>query len=327
MGFPRTYRGFNVQIYGDKDGYEGLLKNARGDLPEDIEEYRTRLFDRIRGIVVTIGRIPHFDEYLPGGSRRILSCNGVVTSHDLDLTKGRNQEYVRCFDLVIDVDGTLNYGKTHLTDPHLVDRIRRFINDAYRATIQNAAGSWVGVIELPDEEEQVDVFLGRPDLGLDELVLRKEPRDENDVIALFFELAGRGVFPQYRFFGLSQVDKYDARAAIRREGDPPGVLSPQDESELRVVEFKRTAASVCVDFDRGRKSPNEVHLIIAWDEGESPIERFGFADIEQSRAYQASPRRVFPGAQRFLEDTQTGAQVQVLLLKRIVEALKAKDKK
>lgn len=318
---PRTYRGFNVQVLANDEEYARLITNARGQLPDDIAEYREKLFDKMNCIILTIGRIPHFEEYLPGGSRRILSSNGVVTSHDLDLTKGRNQEYVRCFDLVVDLDATLNYGKTQITDLHLVNRVRRFINDAYSATIQNAAGGWVGIVETPEDEEQTDVFLGRPDLGIEDFVLRKEPRDENDVIALYFELAGRGVFPDYRFYGLSQIDKYDARAAIRREGDPVEVLSPEHEHLLRVVEFKTVAASVIGDFDRGRKAPNEVHLIIAWEEGTSPLPRFGFADIEHARVHQESPRKIFPRVQRFIEDTQTGAQVQVLLLRPIINEL------
>ena len=111
-------------------------------------------------------------------------------THEVDLTRGRNQEYVRCFDLVIDTDAQLNYGKSQLTDNHLVGRIRRFINDAYSATIQNGAGNWVGRID--EEEEEYDYFLKREGLNIPELATKKVPRDENDVIALFFELIGRG---------------------------------------------------------------------------------------------------------------------------------------
>lgn len=112
-----------------------------------------------------------------------------MTAHEIEFTRGQNQQYVRCFDLVIDVDAQLNYGKTHLTDRHLVGRINRFLDDAYGRTIQNAAAKFVGKILPPPDEH--DIFLQRPDLASPNLVMRKEPRDENDVIALFFELAGR----------------------------------------------------------------------------------------------------------------------------------------
>ena len=68
----------------------------------------------------------------------------------------------------------------------LVNRIRRYVNDAYSAVLQNAAGNWVGTMpKLEDEEEQI--FVKRPNLGLNELIEQKEPACENDVIALFFE--------------------------------------------------------------------------------------------------------------------------------------------
>lgn len=266
---------------------------------------------------MTIGRVPHFNEFLPGGSRRVLSANGVVTTHDLDITKGRNILYLRCFDMVIDVDATLNYGKTQITDPYLVNRVRRFTNDSYESTIQQAAANWVGRIQ-PEVEETPDVFLRRSDLGLQGYALQKVPTDENDVIALFFELAGRGYFPGYRLFGLSQKDKYDARAVIRRTGDSSDPLTPSDERHLLVLEFKVEAASIVRDFEREEKSAREIHLLVAWNEGTSSSARFGFADIDHSRYY---PARSFPRVQRYLEDTRTGAQIQVLLLKPIVQEL------
>ena len=62
--------------------------------------------------------------------------------------------------MAIDVDAKLNYGKTQITDMHLINRVRRFANDAYRATIQSGAGLWVGtIVEDGDDEEQHDIFV------------------------------------------------------------------------------------------------------------------------------------------------------------------------
>jgi hypothetical protein len=325
-----TFSGFDLLILTKPEEYEELLLDTRGHLGRETEksivEYRQLLFPRINCIILVIGRIPEFLRCLPGGSRRVLSANGVVTSHDLDFTKGRNQEYVRCFDLIVDVNAALNYGKTQVTDMHLVGRVRRYVNDAYRATIQNGAGQRVGkIVEDDDDNGARDVFLGRKDLGLEDALLVKEPRDENDVIGLFFELGGRGHFPEYRIFGLSQRDKYDARAAILREADDPQeVFKPEDERDLRIVEFKRIAAEIVSDFERGQKSAAEVELIVAWDEGTSAVPRYGFEDIQHSRAYNKTPKRVFPRVQRYLQDARDGHQVQVLLLKPIIEELRAK---
>src|SRR5271157_2727284 len=319
MNLTRTFKGFNIRKYTSPEDYEKLLVNRRGQLPPDIEEYRNHLFPRINGIILTIGRIPHLEEYLPGGSRRALSANGVVTTHELDLTKGRNQEYVRCFDIVIDVDAVLNYGKTQLTDNHLVSRVRRFLNDAYAVTIQTATGNWVGRIDPPDASEERDVFLARPDLGLPDFTLQKAPRDENDVIALFFELAGKGALPGYRIYGLSQRDQYDSRGSIRRSGDTADPPVPEDDRRAQTIEFKVEASVIISDFEREAKAARDVNLLIAWDEGTTHSVQFGFADIGHS-IY--SPDKIFPGVKRYLNDTKTGAQVQVLLLKPIIENLK-----
>jgi hypothetical protein len=193
----RTWKGFNFCSYFDREDYEKLLTNKHGELPkavtESIKEYKEKLFPRINGILLTIGHIPLFEEFLPGGSQRVISVNGVATTHAIDLTRGRNQAYVRCFDLVVDMNAQLNYGKSQLTDTHLVNRIRRFVNDAYATTIQTAASNWVGRVNPPTDDEEPDFFLKRDSLGIPELAVKKVPRDENDVIALFFELLGKKI--------------------------------------------------------------------------------------------------------------------------------------
>ena len=319
----QTWKGFNIRLYADAEDYEKLITDKNGGIPkavqESIQEYRDRLFPRINGILLTIGRIPFFEEFLPGGSQRVISANGVVTTHEVDLTRGRNQEYVRCFDLVVDVNATLNYGKSQLTDTHLVNRLRRFVNDAYATTIQTAASNWVGKVQPPDDDEQYDFFLRRESLGIPELSIKKVPRDENDVIALFFELLGREYLTGYQSFGLSQMDPYDGRFLIKRSGDTSDPIVPSDDRQLSAIEFKVIASSLIRDLERETKDPRELKLVIAWDEGSSNSDQFGFADIEHSRYY---PERVYPGVTRYLQNTKSGSQIQVLLLKSVVDKLK-----
>ena len=319
----RTVKGFNVLSYSDGEDYEKLLIDKNGEIAnlakESIKEYKERLFPRINGIFLTFGRIPLLEGFLPGGSQRVISANGVVTTHELNLIRGRNQEYVRCFDLVVDVNATLNYGKSQLTDNHLVNRIRRFVNDAYAATIQTAATNWVGRIRPPDEEEEFDFFLRREDIGVPELGSKKVPRDENDVIALFFELLGRGCIKGYQSLGLSQVDTYDGRFILKRSGDESDPDTPVDDRQLSAVEFKVNASSLIRDFERETKDPRDLKLVIAWEEGSSTSDQFGFADIEHSRYY---PDRIYSEVTRYLENTKSGSQIQVLLLKSVVEGLR-----
>ncbi|MDY6940887.1 MAG: ATP-binding protein [Cyanobacteriota bacterium] len=314
--------GFNVLTFDSEEDYKLLITNKQGNPSSDIDTYRKHLFPKINAIYLAIGRIPDFELYLPGGSRRIISCNGIVTSHSIDLTRGKNQAYVRCFDLVIDVDAQLNYGKTQLTNMRLVKWVRDYINDAYVSVVQNAACEWVGrIIDDVDDEDQ-EGFLDKKNLGLSEYTTQKEPRDENDVIGLFFEMAGRGLFPNYKIFGLSQKNKYDCGAVIKREKDTDEVFQPSDNSKLRIIEFKVRSSEIIRDFDRGTKDSRDVDLVIAWEEGRYSSRDYAIYDIDQSKAYAASPKRVFPRASKFIYNTRQGHEVQILLLSEVVESIK-----
>ncbi|NEP58321.1 MAG: sensor histidine kinase [Symploca sp. SIO2G7] len=316
--------GFNILTFNSHQDYESLITNKKGNLPNKIEYYRKHLFSKINAIYLAIGRIPDFEIYLPGGSRRLISCNGIVTSHNIDLTRGQNQAYVRCFDLIVDVDAQLNYGKTQLTSTRLVGWLRDYVNDAYVSVIQNATSQWVGKPANDIDDEDQARFLDKDNLELPDYTTRKIPRDENDVIGLFFEMTGRGLFPDYKVFGLSQRNRYDCGAVIKREKDTDSVFTPTDHRDLRTLEFKVQASELIRDFDRGTKDSRDIDLVIAWDEGNYSSKNYAIYDIDQSKAYTASPKRVFPSASKFIYDARHGFEVQVLLLKEIVFKEKAK---
>ena len=326
---PRTARGFNTLVYKNKDEYERLLIGENGKMVSQIQnslqEYRDKLFPKINGIYLTIGRIPHFDEFLPGGSQRVISANGIVTSHLVDPTRGRNQQYVRCFDLVVDVNAKLNYGKTQLTDKHLINRINRFINDAYSATIYGAAKNWVGTIEpIVVDDEQYDVFLGRDSLDIPGLANIKEPNGENDVIALFFELLSLGHIDGYQSFGLSQRATYDGKFLIRRNDDED-FITPIDDKQLSDIEFKHTASSIIRDFEQEIKYPRDLKLVIAWEEGSSNSNQYQFVDIEHGVHFAQG--KVYPKVTRYLKDSRSGSEIQILLLNSVVDSIRQNTEK
>ena len=159
----KTRLGFNITEYSTEEEFELLLTNARGKTSDLLEHLRERLFPKLKCVTLTIGRIPQFRQYCPGGSRRVISARGVVTNHTIEVSSGRNQQYVRCFDVVVEVDADLNYGKTQLTDMHLVSNVRKFINEAYLQTIQNACRFYVGTMQ--QRERRGVSFWGRPRLS------------------------------------------------------------------------------------------------------------------------------------------------------------------
>lgn len=323
QNLDRTANGFNCTKYVDEDGFKKLLRNRSGNLVSNVEKYE-RLFEKINCIEVTIGRIPHFEEFLPLGSRRVLSANGVVTGHDVDIVSGRNQQYVRCVDIVLDLDAQLNYGKVHITDGRLVNSAKAFLNDAYRSVLQTAASRFVGRIEASDDDVDEDVFWGRDDLqGTTPWIpITKVPRDENDVIALFASLVTAGTLHDYRILGFSQRDTYDARMLAKRPCDRDDILENPDERDLRTVEFKMTASSVIRDFDSQVKDIRDIHLLVCWDEGSwATAPNYGFHGIEHSAYYRESPQKTFQHATDMVLDNRTGREMQVLVLKKLVNTI------
>lgn len=313
----KTKLGFNRTVYSSPDEFKLLLTNARGRVSPQFSEYETKLFPKLESVTVTIGRIPQFNAYLPGGSQRVISSRGVVTQHSIEISSGQNQQYVRCVDLVVEVDADLNYGKTLLTDMHLVSNVRRFINDAYGATLQNAARNYVGTIRTATPDPVP--FWGRARLtDAGTLTAATVPYDENDVIALCFELCGRGVIDWIRWFGLSSWDRYDARAVLKRESDRDDLLDDPRETDLRVVEFKLRGASIARDFDRDEKVISDVDLVICYEIGASPIDAFQVVPWDNSTLHQNGVEP-YPGVDSVLLDTVSGQEVQILALTNLLE--------
>lgn len=311
----KVQSGFNRTRYVGADQLEMLITDSMGRKPASLDHYRRKLFGKIRSIELTIGRIPQFSQYLPGGARRVISSRGVVTQHDIEITSGQNQQYVRCFDIVVDVDADLNYGKTHLTDTHLVANVRSFMNDAYRCSIQNAARNYVGKVK--NNEPTESKFWARDDLGIDELSQKKVPYDENDVISLWFELSGLGKLPGYEWYGLSSQDTYDARCLVlgatkNRSGT---------ENDLLVVEFKLRGASVARDFDRGDKDVSRVDLVICYEAGTPALTDYQLIEVRDSDLGQAGGEGAHPHVTHVLLHNVTGKEVQVIELKGLLDLL------
>jgi len=267
-----TTQGFNARLLRQSTDYELLLQNSAGQITSPaIGKYRNRLFPKINFLYIAIGRIPSFEAFLPNGTQRIISCNGTPTKNNIDISRGRNQEYVRCFDLVIDIQGSLNYGKTHLTDNQLVGLVNDYINDVYTSVLLKAISSWVGRVNpslTGTGMPQVTSRVSRQDLGLVNYAVFKEPYEEQDVIALFFEMIGRGVFGVafFRSYGISIGETYDGKALLIPNSQ---TTFPQvnDDSQLQTIEFKKKASDIIKDFEQGTKDIRSINLVVCWEYG------------------------------------------------------------
>ena len=79
----KTKLGFNRTEYSTPDDWELLLTDARGRKSDQLEFLSEKLFPKLNSVTLTIGRIPQFNKFCPGGSQRVISARGVVTQHSI----------------------------------------------------------------------------------------------------------------------------------------------------------------------------------------------------------------------------------------------------
>jgi hypothetical protein len=302
--------------------YEALLRNPNLRKPVDPASYAP-LFEQLDGIYLVIGARPTLFDYLLGPPRQFISASGIPTSHVLSgPTRGGEASYVtNNIHFVADVRSRLNYGKQTIPNPWLVGMVSRFFDDAVRATLRNVAtaivGHQLGSTSADDIEAGVALetnILGREDLAEGKLAFKKIPCDENALIAIFSELMGRGVLSGYHLYSLSGKARYDGRGTMRiaTHGDMP---EPRSDADLCNIEFKLQLRELIDDFEEEVKFPNEVSLIIVWDDQlPSSITDYEVVDIEHT----PDADRAMDGVDKCLICKRAGRFIQMLVIKDVV---------
>jgi hypothetical protein len=108
------------------------------------------------------------------------------------------------------------------------------------------------------------------------LSLVSNPREEQDVVALFHELAACGVLKGYNFLSATCNDRYDALIELNYEDEtlhfdpqqqPLGVsreIPVPFQSATKVLEYKYDLDGLARDFDKQVKFPNHIGLAVCW---------------------------------------------------------------
>jgi Histidine kinase-, DNA gyrase B-, and HSP90-like ATPase len=115
------------------------------------------------------------------------------------------------------------------------------------------------------------------------------PRSEQDVIALFHELVGAGLFRGIQFIGTSGIDKYDScfrtfytkhssdSVGYEKDSNPLGVAHryiTDKPSKPNVLEYKYGLDGLIADFEKELKYPKDIDLVVVWNLGERYQERY-----------------------------------------------------
>jgi hypothetical protein len=313
-----------VQKMTSPDEYRRLLMNPHMYRPPDIDSYRS-FFDQVSGICIVIGQPERLREVVLDGPRRLIAANGIPSSHSIHTPSGVGAlGYVANIHMIVNVRANMNYGKQTITNTRLVGEVNRFFKDCFRSTLKNVAEGIVGRIEggssaedIEPPEEETNI-LGLPPLALPKSSFRREPRDENGVIAIFFELLGREYLKGYHVYSLSQKARYDGKGMMKLSNQK-SIGHPKSDASLKNIEFKLCLWPLITEFANYTKDSGDVTLIIVWEDDFSDKGHPDFQVIGIEHSAQADKR--MDGVTKVLLDSRNGKEIQLLILGEVIERI------
>lgn len=285
-----------------------------------LSKHRTVL-ERINGVYLVIGQRPYLANYFHIDPKQHISINGLPTNISLNLPRGA-LGYLNTVYLVVDANYPLGFGKRNLPS-RSKGIIDAFFLDAW-TILRRVAPLIVGQREgtdpsqLPiwDKEEEFESYEDRDNLlGTLPLSFKTTPKEEQEVVALFFELIGRkllkGYFP-FRVGGNRAT--YDALFYIDQDEDEklPQNIRPR---ELKTVEFKFQLSGLIQNFMTEEKFLNDIDLVVCWENNYDENTDFEY-NIHSLERDDIIP---LPGAQ--LRITRGTSSCQVLVLREFIESL------
>ena len=250
------------------------------------------------------------------------------------------------FSIVIDMDGVPpDIGRKSI--PQDACDIAQLIADAIHESFRenkdclkpSPSSAPAAGLRLLDDIRHLAVDDGEALDSTDKLGLRiaKVPREEQDVIALFFELLGKDYLHGYRIYATHISEKYDAVAefelakngrylydsvanrigipeAIFDEFTSETVLSPRRQ----FLEFKTNSDELISNIESEEKQLREMHWLVCWEIG-TKARRLGIDIIDVTDPSQIN-HRVYYGQTHLMIDGE-GSKVHVIALKQVVENL------
>ena len=314
-----------VKSFTTEGEFRQLLENPNLRRPVDPSKYQT-LFEQLRGVYVAIGSGSVLTRYVVGNPRQFIAADGTPTAHVLPgPTRGGDATYVsNNIHFIANLNAKLNYGKQTVSNTRLVGLVSDYFSQVVRATLRNVAISFVGSLsasssadDIEDSSETESDVISRPTLANNLLNFKRVPRDENALIAIFFELIGQGHLNGYHFYSMSQKAKYDGRASIRLS-HMDQVPMPNVDDDLQNVEFKLEISDLIDDFEHELKFPSEIQLVVVWDETiKSAITDYQVLDID----YTPDADRRMDGVEKVLHCKRQNRMIQMVVVKELVAHL------
>lgn len=123
------------------------------------------------------------------------------------------------------------------------------------------------------EQQKMDLFMEAeqwPKINFPAVQMINEPRREQMVVALFYELVGAGILKGYKTLRNNTYDQYDAFVLYEIEKSEIGRLeaAPLRTNKIEqriIIEFKHQAESIIRDITLNNKRYRDINLLVCWE--------------------------------------------------------------
>jgi Histidine kinase-, DNA gyrase B-, and HSP90-like ATPase len=293
------------------------VNRQTGQMVFEIDQARLRqnrsALEIVNGMYLVIGPKSYLLKYFHVGAKQNISVNGLPTNITLKLPQSA-LAYLNNIHLVLDVNCTLGFGKRNLHG-----RTKGSIDAFYREvwnTLRTVVSHIVSQEDAPDRDsmpkwEEVNELESYKNAGntfrKSSLFFRTVPQEEQEVVALFFELIGSKTLKGYFPFRVGAQTIYDALFYIdKQQGNTiPHNIRARD---LKFVEFKYRLSSLLTDLDNQTKFLDDIALLVCWinDIKEDASTGYSIHDLSRDEI------DAYPGAQLRIKRGRDSCQVLIL---------------
>nr|WP_241426047.1 ATP-binding protein [Clostridium beijerinckii] len=273
----------------DKEMLKDLLINSNLKNFNEANNYNTLIKDKIRGIYMVIGSASNSVKYsinnlLLGKADQIIAADGVITTNPIKSPKkGKNQSYLNNIHIVININDRVNYGKQGIKNPVLLSNIYKYFEQIYVSKLVQLAISVAGKIpnDNQNEYEEPEIVINELENMQGNLTIKKIPKHENTLIAIFYELIGRGVIKGIQSYHLSSYDRYDGKINIFSKINNK-FKNVNRDADLMNMEFKINLSDLIKDFEDNTKNMSDLSLVVIWNNDFTINSNYHMVDIESS---------------------------------------------
>jgi hypothetical protein len=273
----------------DENNLKELLVSPSLNNYNKLDNFNNLLSAKIKGIYLVIASASKSAKYnisslLLNKADQIIAADGVLTTNPIRAPKkGKNQSYLNNIHIVININDRVNYGKQGIKNPKLLSNIYKYFEQIYVSKLVYLAISVAGKIPVENQDEYIepDVIITELPNIKSNLSIKKIPKHENTVIAIFYELIGKGIIKGINTYQLSSFNKYDGDINIFYKTKNKFKTITRD-NDLLNIEFKVNLSDLIKDFEDNYKKMSDLSLVVVWNKDLLKNNNYYLLDLEQS---------------------------------------------